>query len=252
MSRKERSRRRRGLTLIELTVVLVILIALAGILVPTLPGIVKRAHQSSGATNLTEVTKAMQEHRHLYMTFPDRLDSLVNESGAVIDEMPYSGAGLSVVDLSADPQAARIGGALNAVGVTTTLEMADDPENATFDPYSAAPDIAISGTGGSVVELDPTTASYNGLGLEAPDAEGYPRYFIFGLGGQNTGIGKVMADAPVHFPGAGSPNAQYHRFLVVFQVTDHGPADFVGTVVGHGASLDGIDHALEHWFGEPE
>ena len=39
--------RRSGLTLMELVVVLVILVALAGILVPILPSMIERAHRST-------------------------------------------------------------------------------------------------------------------------------------------------------------------------------------------------------------
>lgn len=48
---------RRGLTLMELLVVLVILIALAGIVIPQLPSMLGRAETSSGATSQTETIK---------------------------------------------------------------------------------------------------------------------------------------------------------------------------------------------------
>ena len=81
----EKSLRRRrdhhargGLTLLELVVVMAILIALAGILVPVFPDLLARASTSTGATNLTEVAKAVQMYQGLYRSYPDLLDSLVD------------------------------------------------------------------------------------------------------------------------------------------------------------------------------
>ena len=55
--------RRRGLTLMELVVVMFILMALAAIMVPLFPSMVERAHRASQATNESEITKAVQMYQ---------------------------------------------------------------------------------------------------------------------------------------------------------------------------------------------
>ena len=54
------NRPRRGLTLLELVVVLTILVALAGILVPMVSNLLPFTSSSAGATNATEVEKVVQ------------------------------------------------------------------------------------------------------------------------------------------------------------------------------------------------
>ena len=73
---------RAGLTLLELVVVIAILAALAGILVPLLPTSCNRPHAATGATNLSEIAKAVQ----LYASqngdnYPNQLDTIVDGSG---------------------------------------------------------------------------------------------------------------------------------------------------------------------------
>jgi len=55
MSRK--CKNRQGLTLLELVVVMVILVALAGILVPMLPSMLGRAHAVNHSANVSEMNK---------------------------------------------------------------------------------------------------------------------------------------------------------------------------------------------------
>ena len=69
-------RRRRGLTLMELVVVMVILIALAGILLPLFPSMLTRAHTSSTATNISEANKAVQLYYNMYSAYPNNLDNI--------------------------------------------------------------------------------------------------------------------------------------------------------------------------------
>ncbi len=79
-----RQGRRCGLTLMELVVVLLILAALAGILVPMLPNMLSRAHTATGATNTGELAKAVQLYQASYMKYPDNFDSLLNTSGHIV------------------------------------------------------------------------------------------------------------------------------------------------------------------------
>jgi len=68
---------RKGLTMIELVVVLTILVALAGIVVPLLPSMVSHAHTAAHATNVVEIDKIVEAYNMLNHGYPDNLDSLV-------------------------------------------------------------------------------------------------------------------------------------------------------------------------------
>src|SRR6266446_306962 len=70
--------RRRGLTLIELIVVLMVLVALAGILVPMLPSMLTRAHVAAHVTNVVEIAKAITTYQALNSGYPDQWDSLTD------------------------------------------------------------------------------------------------------------------------------------------------------------------------------
>ena len=146
---------RHGLTLIELVVVLTILIALAGLLVPMLPSMLTRAHTSTCSTNMGECIRAITDYQALYSTYPNNWDAL--------------GDGTTIINYFADGTAmpadrrwswhqsrqrrvhpltltANEATALTGVGITTVQAMATTPTGAvgsgTFDPtfnyYSAA------------------------------------------------------------------------------------------------------------------
>src|SRR5207245_6349560 len=74
---------RRGLTLMELVIVLVILVALAGIVIPLLPNMLTRAHTASAATNMQEVIKLIATYAQLTFAYPDGWDSLTDGANIV-------------------------------------------------------------------------------------------------------------------------------------------------------------------------
>src|SRR5580692_5139456 len=78
---------RPGLTLMELVVVLMVLVALAGVLVPMLPSMLTRAHVAAHTTNVTELTKVIMEYQALNNGFPDQWDSLTDGGTNLINYM---------------------------------------------------------------------------------------------------------------------------------------------------------------------
>lgn len=60
-------RRKGGFTLVELTVVLLVLVALAGILIPKVTGFVERSHGASVSSNIGEINKFVQLHEVKYL-----------------------------------------------------------------------------------------------------------------------------------------------------------------------------------------
>jgi type II secretory pathway pseudopilin PulG len=72
---------RRALTLMELVVVLVILIAVAGVVLPMLPSFLTKTHDAVTTTNISEVDKAIGGFFAANLAYPDLFDSLVDSSG---------------------------------------------------------------------------------------------------------------------------------------------------------------------------
>jgi prepilin-type N-terminal cleavage/methylation domain-containing protein len=215
---------RRGLTLIELVVVMVILAAVAGIVLPLLPGMVTRAHSSTSATNIGEVAKAIQTHQAAYLAYPNNLDSIITGSGAVATYVPGAASGdFVVVNATANHV-----DSLNEVGVTHLAQMVESAGgdwNPTFYPYGAnsalspkvAPISTVIATGTPLATL--SLAAKQRLGL-ATDAD--TLYVVLGMGGYTSMQGKTLQEAPVHFAdkqGEG-PNKAYARYGVIFQVTN--------------------------------
>lgn len=244
----------KGLTLLELVVVLVVLAALAGLLIPMFPSIFQKTHAGQGAGNLAEINKFIETYKGLNFSYPDGLDSLIDEDGNLLPYLPYvagpgAGAGLTVIDLSSTGigslSAAEVVEKLNAAGINVTQEHFNPTnltESATFDNYSGGT-IDINTTTGQVVELDETTAVTNALNLVAGND-----YVVFGLGTLNEAVGSVMQDAPLHFPDEGDPNEGYNRFILIFELPEEGPAVFVGAAAAHPPHIDGLGHAMHHYF----
>jgi prepilin-type N-terminal cleavage/methylation domain-containing protein len=227
---------RRGLTLLELVVVMVILAALAGILVPLMPSLARKAHTSSGATNLGEIAKAVQ----LYATqhgdsYPNRLDSITTGSGAATYIPTSSGAASAeapttplVIDSLSQPEV----DALRDTGITHLAPMIEKPTtepgswSPTFYPYGASssvtPTFSAINTSGKIAMLNPAVAAAK---LGRPSTG---RYAVFGLGKFATVVGEGMNEAPVWYsPVEGNdPASKYCRFGLVFQVSDSAETSF--------------------------
>ena len=58
-----------------------VLIALAAILVPLLPSMLSRGHDTSSATNISEISKYVQTYNQLYFGYPNYLDNLIEAGG---------------------------------------------------------------------------------------------------------------------------------------------------------------------------
>lgn len=245
MSRKHKNRQ--GLTLLELVVVMVILVALAGILVPMLPSMLGRAHAVNHSANVTEINKIWGLYANMKGGYPDHLDSLVTGAGERYVKLP-SDEDLLVAELT-DPQA----DALKAAGVRHVYNMDDTTDNATMEPYvlplaavdiDEAVDVAFL-NGAAARRLFGVTAT--SVADTAASA-----YVVFGVGQNCTAIGASfgMQSAPIHFNDHDhSPMEDYSRFGVVFNTAEL-PASFAGAVSFHHGHLSGLDDSQVAWHGD--
>lgn len=257
---------RRGMTLIELVVVMVILVAMAGILIPTLTGMSSRAHTSSGATNLGEIAKAIQTYEAQYIGYPNNFDSLVTDLSAATLSNTIVGR-TSNPDLTTTQLSATSGtlAALQTSGITSVTMMSNSGATTgpyawspTFYPYAAP--LSPSSTPLQVALADGSTLA--GItGVAAAREFGAPAtasYILLGVG-KYSSLSKVMLEAPMHFDDdpAGAPTRAYARYAAVFQITDGvgtapgaalDRAKFVGVVGLHADQVAGMgDHLGEYW-----
>lgn len=250
-------RRQRGFTLIELTVVLMILIALAGILIPTLSGYVERSHASAASTNIGEINKFVQLYHTKYLKgWGANYDSLLDATNTTENgfykglpaELKTTGPGslLTVTALDAAQAASLIDGGIDRIATMTPAASFTGDLSITYNANE--PDTyPLVATGTSVAILSDDQAR-KALGYSVAQVASED-YVVFGLGQRNSLIGKVMADAPLHFDQA-DPKEVYSRFLVVFAIPQPGAtvgfkARFVGAL---GAEAGGLGEHLGTYF----
>jgi len=272
---------RRGLTLIELVVVLTILIALAGLLIPMLPSMLTRAHTSTCSTNMGECNKAITTYQALYASYPNNWDSLTDSTGAVIT---YFAGGAAMPAGTASASSSANGGngevtaitltpaeisALTGVGITQVQTMVasggtpgnGSPFDPTFNYYTAAvpTPVSIGGTGGltTLAGLDPTagTTSTAYLRCVALNLPVTGRYVVLGIGPRNSMVGKTIQTPPVHFGDQPvlNPEYGYERLVAIFKVSDSAApaftqAQFVGAAPIHDSGIGSIQDELQNWY----
>lgn len=243
---------RKGLTLIELVVVLVIVAATAGLMLPLIPNIIQRTEAAVGTANISEIAKAIQLYETTNFSYPERFDSLATSNG-LFDGLPVNSVDGTVVgrggtsDLVANALTAEQAIALAAAGITEVANLVDAAAapggwSVTADPYDETPTfttIDVSGVEAAFVNSSDTSV---GNAFERLNLNEDSEYVVFGLGRLCTIVGQNMAEAPVHFLGgqvsrnlpAEDRAPAYGRYGVIFEVsnavTTIERARFVGVV----------------------
>ena len=254
---------RNALTLLELVVVLVILVAMAGLLVPLLPGMISRAHTSEHGTNCVEIAKQVRDVQRHQSRLPGPTGFLVGHRwNRVSTKLPSGGTGgacggdlaaASLASLNANTLAA-----LNNVGITSVWDL-NDSSTDLLDPtqcYSGTTPRTLASSG-SVATLSPTASArlYNDPPTAGGTATG--TYVVFGLGTKASMIGKPggITEPPLHFSddaaSAGDPTKTYGRYALVFLIpgaaTANTQAQFIGTLALHPNQVEGADAAVEEF-----
>jgi len=211
----------KGLTLIELVVVLAILVALAGLIIGNFPGLIKKASRSTGASSIGDIDRAVQVEYTTRLRYPDGMDSLLNNATTVATDLPNVGGvvvgGLLTVGTLNTTDAA----ALIAAGVTHVYRLDEGITDVTWNATAQSNRVAIA-NGVKLASIDPTNAvSIFGQGAINTDATNSV-YLVFGLGNRCdlVGASKNMLEAPVRFgeSAAHNPKEVYQRYAMVFAV----------------------------------
>lgn len=223
---------RGGFTLIELIVVLMILVGLAGMVIPAVTDMVTRTHTSTASGNIGEVANAIARYETQYLQYPNNFDSLMDTAFATgnaldtLDEEIQTGGDHALVEVVlTEPRFES----LEHAGITSLGLHAANA--GTFDTAVPTPLVEDD------VVLGLSPAEQVALGLETTGVAN--KYVVFGVGSINTAIGKTMTEAPVEFPESGevNPTTSYRRFLAVFDVSGE-RAKLVKILGPHGTGLD--------------
>lgn len=219
-------RERRGLTLIELVIVIAILTVLGGLVVQTFPSLMKRTHISKCSDTISALNRTWGESYALNMRYPDRLDSLLQADGSAFTKLQPELAGLITPAALTTAEAS----ALSLIGVRNVVDL--DPA-ATDVTYDCAPLNAVKrplAAGGNVAVLalpvgsSSTEWNDNPLRLKRHlDTTDTVKYVVFGIGQNCTavGAGKLLQEAPTYFAESDlvNPTTSYQRYLAVYSIS---------------------------------
>jgi type II secretory pathway pseudopilin PulG len=268
------ARRRSGLTLMELIVVLAILISLAAVMIPLFPSMIGRSHKASESTNLVELNKAFQTYAGLNSgAFPDGLDLLGDGTtlAAYLPASPTPNPVAGPINLGntvggfLNPQALGTRAtALNAVGINNGWAMfattQADPFTPTFNPYSSTsnPPVATPITSSTVVAfVNPAGIARAGIiGSQNINTASSTQFVLLGVGNRCSAVGKTLANAPHLYtdnPTLENPASFYARFGVIFQVEDINGnplsvAQFISAVAIESDGIEGVDKDMEGYY----
>jgi hypothetical protein len=246
---------RRGLSLLELLVVLTILIALGGIVVSTLPGMLKRTQVATAAANIPEIDATIRRNAVLSQgKIGDRFDSLIS-GGASIDGSIPSYIGGNDAFITTNLSASDVE-ALREVGITELVPAISETENATFSSHDQLP-VAIS-SDTRVCALSPDIAETvlrEDWNFEpAEDA----KYLVFGLGEQCSMVGAgpnaAFSETPVHFSDDRdhSPEEMYSRYLLIVElkstIESESIARYVGAAIPGRNGVHSVSRELENYY----
>ncbi|MEM9645590.1 MAG: type II secretion system protein [Planctomycetota bacterium] len=251
--------RQRGLTLIELVVVLTILVALGGIAAATLPNMLNRTHVATVATSLPTIDATIRQNVMLNSgQVGNRFDSLVTASGQPASFVNASGAYASYALAGNDASA------LNDLGISQLIPADDSAtaggENATFLGHRGTAANVATGTNVCTLTLGASGSApgiLNDVWNYTPQTGA--QYIVLGLGEQCSLVGAnegaFFSEAPLHAVDAHSERADnaYARILVVIELTDAGTANsearYIGVGAPHPDGVQGVATHLQEWYG---
>ena len=225
---------RRGLTLMELVIVLAILVAVAAIMVPLIPNLLRRSHKATDATQTSEVAKSVQLYQAAYVGYPDNFD-LLTDGTNYPTFLPGGGTAPFGGFTTLSPLTAAETAALQRSGVNRVQKLASATGPAPFHPTLNPYGDPSGPLGADLVTLNPGStgtqfAVLSRAGIAAAQStllqtelasDPTARYVVFGVGPRCSMVSKTMQDAPTSVPQEKTftPDNTYCRVGVVFKVS---------------------------------
>lgn len=249
----------RGLTLLELVVVLTILVALGGLVIQVMPSLIARTHYAKCSATIPDINKIWLTEFAASSRYPSGYDSLIATDGGLFDRIP--GEGNARGEVSADTLTQAEVDALAAIGVTTVYDHANGGAgSATFDSVvyrGTGTTERVLADGGEVAVLNPTGPSVESLSI---DLDRYPsdtKLLVFGIGNGCTAVGPKgsMVEAPTHFGGEDvmNPENVYQRYIVIFAASESDEsAEFVTACSVHPDGFDGAEAHIRAFYEEAD
>ena len=250
--------RQQGMTLIELAVVLLVLIGLAGLAIPYVTGFIGKTHNSTSADSGASLASSLQQYASLKGGYPQNLDSLMSDASTLVtdlDDHVFTGGKTTFGTVTTTTK--NIIPSLNAAGILSVAwnsagsqSLAADGTpvntiNPTFDPAVTLNQL-VSAQTKLATSADANGAADGGLTIYKlfyPAATTLPantNVVVFGVGQSNSAVGTTLTNVPVHFGDTAfnKQNVTYGRFLAAFLVdsstpvagTPATPAQFLGIV----------------------
>jgi len=260
---------RRGLTLIELVVVIAILAILAAVIIPKLDGLTSQAGSATDAAILADLNSAVSTFESRSNgNYPNASDGLLT-GGSSTEFYGKFHPNIQIQGVTATPNAMlpilyavtlteTQAKSLAAAGITAA-HYNTDTNNATGMPSDSGTAYAGFATGTNVAGLfiplggfgnTPTTPPWTSHGSTFPDRAfnlspfnhgKTDTFVVFGLGQPGSLRGKGIHDAPL-FQSA-NPAQYYARAFMVFRIpgptsTTIVPAKYVGSFAPDGSSIN--------------
>ncbi len=226
---------RGGLSLLELLVVLTILIALGGIVVSTLPGMLKRTQVATAASNIPEIDATIRRSGVLSQgRIGNRFDSLISGTASLDGSVPgFVGGNEFLEATNLSPAEVE---ALRQVGVTELVPASADTTNATFSSHEQLPVELGSDTRVCMISND---VAFDVLreGWNFEPAQG-AKYLVFGLGQQSSLVGAgeqaAFSEAPMHYSDdrEQTPKEMYSRYLLLVELKSRSESEAVARYIG--------------------
>jgi type II secretory pathway pseudopilin PulG len=251
--------RQAGMTLIELTVVLLILIGLAGLLVPYVGSFTQTTHDSTNSNNVTQLNNAVGRYVTEKGHLPPHLDTLINSAdatAAATGSCTGATAGTVYCGLANPalftPVTYTIGTddtaieSLTKSGINMAVRNNPDNANKTFGTSTGMIGLQPVGTPMMGYQVNDSEifaeVATDGTSIENHLAKALGRdpmvynsscydYIAMGLGDNNELIQSTAASSPVFFPQDATmgPAERYGHFIAILQVDNNNAGTCSGT-----------------------
>jgi prepilin-type N-terminal cleavage/methylation domain-containing protein len=249
MSSATRESARRGLTLIELVVVIAVLTTLAALVVPRLDFLKAQADHAASASTAADLAMLLQTYRTSKELYP-ALDSLVDTSGALVNSAAHPAGAIFPDDTAAALSVETLSGSGGERWYASLLEgglkfayahspAATNVSSSISAANAAAPVDLVASAGGDGLKA----AVLNGSGVYAPaiisacfpgqtSVPAGTKLIAMGIGPNNSMVGNVMVSVPLDLQGD-DPAKVYCRYLAIFAVYSNGRPAQLKMVVDH-------------------
>ena len=247
---------RRGFTLIELVVVLVIIATIAGFVIPQIGLIGRSSDMAATAKTQSDIANNVQLFFTLQKRYPQGLDSLLDTSGAVYASdtsngdtqsrgLPYSGADGTRLQAQLAKATLTVSDATYARSLTRSgFDWLYDHDPAATNANNSGLTFRAlvadaNGTGNtapSTIDVAEVTGTYL-LGKLVPQGlKTGERVVAFGVGPRNSAISKTLTNSPIY---PGCDGKYYGRYIVYFKLYSSGErASLVGVSDSYGRTPD--------------